>query len=284
MPKVSRVFDAPVARRDTDSWMMPINTPTIAAPSEFPRGELPPTACRSLTELGDWWRDTFAARVPHDFGVLGLAPYDHANIALTDIALVHGPVQAEKSLLLAYCSSLLAVWRVMRQAALLDLGPCTCVGEPRASQDTAPHRTFLVHAVDAGDGRMCFAILAASEWASPDTAKSAIAVVMPAIAHRLAHLPARRATPTRRAADAAPQPCRVTPREREIGQLVRAGLTNKEIARALQVSPHTVRNQVAHLSQKLGARNRAQLALLMPEVADAAVASAPPRHALAQKL
>lgn len=264
---------------------MPIDTPNaFAAPSDIAPGDLLPAACRSLTELGDWWRDAFATRVPHDFGVLGLAPVDHANIALTDIVLVHGPVQAEKSLLLAYCSSLLAVWRVMRQAALLDLGPCTCVGEPRASQSTAPHRTFLVHAVDAGNGRMCFAILAASEWASPDAAKAAIAAVMPPIAHRLTHLPAPRTAITRRACEAAQQPCRITPREREIGQLVRAGLTNKEIARALQVSPHTVRNQVAHLSQKLGARNRAQLALLMPEVPDAAPASVPPRLELAQKL
>lgn len=261
---------------------MPIDTPTpYPSPAGiFPRDITPP-ACRSLTELGDWWRDAFATRVPHDFGVLGLAPFDHANIALTDIALVHGPVQAEKSLLLAYCSSLLAVWRVMRQAALLDLGPCTCVGEPRANPDSAPHRTFLVHAVDAGNGRMCFAILAASEWSSPDVAKSAIATVMPHIAQRLAHLPEPRAAAVRRAAPPAPQPCRVTPREREIGQLVRAGMTNKEIARTLLVSPHTVRNQVAHLSQKLGARNRAQLALLMPDVPDTATAGLPPSDAAA---
>lgn len=260
----------PHARCDNDTRTMPIDTPASCAsqPAMLPWDVTPP-ACRSLTELGDWWRDSFATRVPHDFGVLGLAPFDHANIALTDIVLVHGPVQAEKSLLLAYCSSLLAVWRVMRQAALLDLGPCTCVGEPRANAETAPHRSFLVHAVDAGDGRMCFGILAASEWASPDVAKAAIATVMPHIAQRLALLPAPRAAAVRRSTPAPPQPCRVTPREREIGQLVRAGLTNKEIARALMVSPHTVRNQVAHLSQKLGARNRAQLALLMPEVADA---------------
>lgn len=264
---------------------MPIDTPAPCAPQPANVAwDLTPPACRSLTELGDWWRDAFAARVPHDFGVLGLAPFDHANIALTDIALVHGPVQAEKSLLLAYCSSLLAVWRVMRQAALLDLGPCTCVGEPLANPGSAPQRTFLVHAVDAGQGRMCFAILAASEWASPDVAKSAIATVMPHIAQRLAHLPEPRVAATRRSVPAAPQPCRVTPREREIGQLVRAGLTNKEIARTLQVSPHTVRNQVAHLSQKLGARNRAQLALLMPEVPDAAPAAPRPGVAAAQKL
>ena len=54
----------------------------------------------------------------------------------------------------------------------------------------------------------------------------------------------------------------VTAREREIlGCLVR-GLSNKEIAKALGLSPHTIRNQLQRLLERFGARNRVQLALL----------------------
>jgi two-component system response regulator DesR len=45
-------------------------------------------------------------------------------------------------------------------------------------------------------------------------------------------------------------------REREILRLVEAGRTNKEIARALDLSPGTVRNYLADAAAKLGAANR----------------------------
>jgi FixJ family two-component response regulator len=48
-------------------------------------------------------------------------------------------------------------------------------------------------------------------------------------------------------------------REREVLALVVAGLTNKEIARALALSPRTVETHRAHLSEKLQAESLAQL-------------------------
>jgi two-component system response regulator DesR len=48
----------------------------------------------------------------------------------------------------------------------------------------------------------------------------------------------------------------LTAREREILRLVEAGRTNKEIARALDLSPGTVRNYLADAAAKLGAANR----------------------------
>ncbi|MCJ0761802.1 response regulator transcription factor [Variovorax terrae] len=48
-------------------------------------------------------------------------------------------------------------------------------------------------------------------------------------------------------------------REREVLGLIVAGLTNKEIGRALQVSPRTVETHRANLFAKLGAESLAQL-------------------------
>jgi len=52
---------------------------------------------------------------------------------------------------------------------------------------------------------------------------------------------------------------RLTPREREIAELLAAGRTHKEIAKALAVESTTVRSHMHALHRKLGARNRAQL-------------------------
>lgn len=51
----------------------------------------------------------------------------------------------------------------------------------------------------------------------------------------------------------------LSPRERDVLALVVAGLTNKEVGRALQLSPRTVETHRAHLSQKLHVDTLAQL-------------------------
>jgi two-component system, LuxR family, response regulator FixJ len=62
-------------------------------------------------------------------------------------------------------------------------------------------------------------------------------------------------------------------REREVLALVAAGLTNKEIGRALAVSPRTVETHRAHLSDKLQVASLAQLIRQYATLVDAA---APP--------
>ena len=52
---------------------------------------------------------------------------------------------------------------------------------------------------------------------------------------------------------------RLSDRERDVLSLVVAGLTNKEIARALSLSPRTVETHRANLSAKLGTESLAQL-------------------------
>jgi DNA-binding NarL/FixJ family response regulator len=59
------------------------------------------------------------------------------------------------------------------------------------------------------------------------------------------------------AATARPAHQRLTGREREVLQLVAAGLTNAEIAAELRLSPNTVKEHASSMFRKLGARNRA---------------------------
>jgi DNA-binding NarL/FixJ family response regulator len=51
---------------------------------------------------------------------------------------------------------------------------------------------------------------------------------------------------------------RLTAREREVLTLVAAGISNKGIARELQVSPNTVKFHIAAILEKLDAASRAE--------------------------
>lgn len=50
----------------------------------------------------------------------------------------------------------------------------------------------------------------------------------------------------------------LTPRETEVLALISDGLSNKEIARRLEISLHTVKFHIESLLRKLGARSRAE--------------------------
>jgi DNA-binding NarL/FixJ family response regulator len=53
----------------------------------------------------------------------------------------------------------------------------------------------------------------------------------------------------------------LTARQFQVGHLVRAGLTNSEIARALGVSPETVKTHVQDILRRMGARTRSEVSL-----------------------
>jgi DNA-binding NarL/FixJ family response regulator len=55
---------------------------------------------------------------------------------------------------------------------------------------------------------------------------------------------------------------RLTPREREVLELIGRGLSNKRIARELQLSEKTVKTHVSHVLAKLGVTDRTQAAVV----------------------
>jgi DNA-binding NarL/FixJ family response regulator len=54
---------------------------------------------------------------------------------------------------------------------------------------------------------------------------------------------------------------RLTPREMEVIRLIASGLTNREIARSLGLTPSTAKTHVEHVIAKLGASDRTQAAV-----------------------
>ena len=61
--------------------------------------------------------------------------------------------------------------------------------------------------------------------------------------------------------DPGPKPYRLTPRDRQIVQLVVSGCSNDLIAERLQIKPQTVKNQLTRIYAKVGVSTRVQLAV-----------------------
>lgn len=59
---------------------------------------------------------------------------------------------------------------------------------------------------------------------------------------------------------------RLTPREHEILDLIGKGASNRDISRSLQISEATVKTHVAHLFDKLAARDRVHLVLMAQQL------------------
>jgi DNA-binding NarL/FixJ family response regulator len=84
------------------------------------------------------------------------------------------------------------------------------------------------------------------------------ALLAPSITRRLIEHYVRLAAPPIRPAGLAD----LTARERDVLILIAQGLSNTEISDRLHLSPATVKTHIAHLYRKLGARDRAQAAVI----------------------
>jgi two-component system, NarL family, response regulator YdfI len=88
--------------------------------------------------------------------------------------------------------------------------------------------------------------------AALEAAAAGLVVVHPSEVNAVLQAPAVVSSPAREL----PEP--LTPREREVLQMISAGLGNKEIAGRLSISEHTVKFHVASILGKLGASTRTE--------------------------
>jgi ATP/maltotriose-dependent transcriptional regulator MalT len=151
------------------------------------------------------------------------------------------------------------------ETRLLVAAARTLVGDDQGDRQVG-RETLLDMASDLGvwDGVVCAA------RSSPSVAAELI--IVPGYAERLRALFQRsHDNALVKSLGQAPRPfgaCGVlSPREREVLDLVSVGLRNKEIAAALFISPATVKVHVQHLCEKLGARTRAEAVARYAEMA-----------------
>lgn len=215
----------------------------------------------SLAALEHIWNDDIPAIIAHDCAVMGEADLDQNGISIRHIVLRRGVFHDEPLVLLARCASLLATWNVMRNACLMDLGPCMCIGARLLNRQTETARSFLVHGKVLNEQKIYFLVFSSLGWKEEGLVKRLMTRLIDPMADAVARLTAPQSTAA--SAPIAPAHVRLTAREIEIINWLVEGRTNKEIARFLGTSPNTVRNQIARLAEKSGARNRAQLAAMV---------------------
>lgn len=215
----------------------------------------------SFIEMEHLWNNDIPQIIPHDCSVMGEAALDTNGITIQRIFLQRGVFNEDPDVLMVRCASLLATWNVMRNACLMDLGPCACIGQRLFNREADETRSFLIHGSVITENKILFLIFSSAGWKEEGAMKRIISKLMEPMAETIQRLAEPHDVGTN--SESTPSEVRLTAREIEIINWLVEGQTNKEIARSLGTSPNTVRNQIARLAQKSGARNRAQLAALV---------------------
>ena len=123
--------------------------------------------------------------------------------------------------------------------------------------------TLVTHARDDGrvpfeEGRRIASMIPGARFVPVETANHIPLEGEPALARFLCEVEDFLATPNERTMPPLAGLSELTPRERQVLDRVAEGLGNDEIARALSLSPKTVRNHVSRIFDKLQVTTRAQ--------------------------
>jgi DNA-binding CsgD family transcriptional regulator len=213
----------------------------------------------NLAGLRSWWRVHVHQILGHDCAVVGEADYDSGLLRIRSVLLHEGGLHGDVDELLGKCSRLVTIWSLMEEPCELDLGSCDCVGERSGIGAETFRRRFLVHAAPRGSV-LVFVVVSSAEWTDTIEQKRLLAGIAAPLASACGRFAERRMRLS--PGEDESSELALTAREAQIVSALSEGMTNKEIARRLGLSPNTVRNQIANLSTKVGARSRAQLALL----------------------
>jgi DNA-binding NarL/FixJ family response regulator len=166
---------------------------------------------------------------------------------------------------------------------LVDAGLSACPAASRALIASQPQLRIVALGLDDEDPRViAFAEAGICAFVAPGSGLTELALAVRDVAHgearcsgRLAALLLRRISELAAGppVEAALPVARLTRRERQILELIDAGLSNKEIASRLGIGVATVKNHVHNVIEKLGGRNRPHAAALARASTQAAAAA-----------
>lgn len=218
----------------------------------------PPVANTSSRSLdARFLRHALAPMQPFDFLCLGFADMSGGGINIQRAALIEGSVEDNGRQQIGQCALLLSTWRAIGHPIVMDIGPCGCLGS-RLLGRTPPPRILALDGHELGHHQIAFLMVSSPHWQLQEVDKALLHQTLDRVLDRARHDGGSQEAET----PWSDAPVSFTPREIEVVQLVAKGLTNKEIARELGLSPNTVRNHLRNLSTKTGCGRRAQLASL----------------------
>jgi two-component system nitrate/nitrite response regulator NarL len=155
---------------------------------------------------------------------------------------------------------------------LLDMAGPESVGAARRLVELAPDVRVLAVAVPNTETQLLACVeTGLAGFVTPEASLEDLIAAVESVARgellcspALAGALGRRVAALARArAEQPPAAVPLTTREREIAALIDEGLSNKEIARRLQIELPTVKNHVHHILEKLGVHRRAEAAALI---------------------